>query len=74
MSKITDEQHKLTANYLNSFAVAIAAVGGLAPPISRLSPGGTISDGLLIAVVVISLAISLSVHLTARRLLRRLDS
>jgi hypothetical protein len=48
MSKITDEQHKLTANYLNSFAVAIPAVGGLAPPISRLSSGGTISDGLLI--------------------------
>lgn len=40
MSLIRNEQTKLTANFLNGMAIALFAVGGLAPTISALNANG----------------------------------
>ncbi|WP_202944767.1 hypothetical protein [Beijerinckia indica] len=40
VSKIRDEQTKLTATYLNSLAVTVFAVGGLAPIVATLNDLG----------------------------------
>lgn len=72
MSLIENEQTKLTATYLNGVAIAIFAIGALAPIISlsdRGLQGWTLGQT---AVILICLIISLILHLGARRSLREL--
>jgi VIT1/CCC1 family predicted Fe2+/Mn2+ transporter len=73
MSLISNEQTKLTATYLNGLAIALFAVGGLAPLFSYTF--GSIAGQPLWAVVVVAaicLAVSAALHLIARRILREL--
>ena len=72
MSLIGNEQAKLTATYLNCIAIALAAVGGIAPWVAfALQPSPT----NVFAVALSSLScfsVSLALHLVALRVLRRL--
>ena len=71
MSLVRNEQAKLTANYLNGVAIAVFAVGSLGSLIPALSSDG--SPAILSVVVSgICFALSLALHLIARRVLRRL--
>ena len=72
---INNERAKLTATYLNGLAVAVFAVGGLAPVFSTLY--GSTSLGVPLYVLTCSSTLcwvaSGVLHLTARRLLRELE-
>ena len=73
MNLIHNEQTKLTATYLNGLAIALFAVGGLAPVFSYTF--GSIVGQPLWAVAVaaaICLVVSAVLHLIARRILRDL--
>ena len=74
MSLIQNEQVKLTATYVNGVAIAMFAVGGLAPIVALFS--GSISITPLVATLLstICVAISAALHAFARRHLRRLLS
>jgi hypothetical protein len=65
---IRNEQAKLTATYLNGIAIALAAVGGIAPWIAAAETA-TISP-LPAMLTVGCFVISLGVHSAARRVLR----
>ncbi len=73
MSLVANEQVKLTATYLNGLAIAIFAVGGLAPLVAVVS--GTVQAGAVQIVVLstVCVAASLTLHLLARRSLKRLS-
>lgn len=73
MSLVHNEQTKLTATYLNGLAIALFAVGGLAPAFSYTF--GSIAGQPLWAVAVVAvicLVVSATLHLIARRILRDL--
>jgi hypothetical protein len=73
MSLIHNERTKLTATYLNGMAIAIFAVGGLAPAFSSLyaeTARGRTST--LVALGLICFLGSVALHLIARRLLKGL--
>jgi hypothetical protein len=74
MSLVHNERTKLTATYLNGLAIALFAVGGLAPVFSHSF--GTESRPLwtLVAAAVICLVVSAALHLWARRILKGLIS
>ncbi|MFT3689018.1 hypothetical protein [Paenirhodobacter sp.] len=72
MSLIRNEQTKLTATYLNGVAIAVFAVGGLAPVFSSLYSGAGPSVFLLVVSVVCFL-VSFALHYGARMALRRLE-
>lgn len=69
---IHNEQTKLTATYLNGVAIAVFAVGGLAPVFSSLY-GTTGPTNFLLAMSVVCFLASLSLHWIARTILRRLE-
>jgi len=72
MSLIGNEQAKLTATYLNGLAIALFAVGGLAPVFSGIY-SGTITDGHTLAIGSGSCFVaSIALHFVARMILRRL--
>ena len=73
MSKARDEQIKLTATFLNGVAIAMGAVGGIAPlaAVTYGVPGSATFPAT--AVVGLGwLAGAVVLHLIARRSLRRL--
>jgi len=73
MSVVHNEQTKLTATYLNGMAIALFAVGGLAPMFSYAF--GSMTGRPLWTVVftaAICLISSAILHLVARRSLREL--
>lgn len=75
MSLVGNEQTKLTAAYLNGLAIAVTAIGGLAPLFSRVYAGPGAASLPLVAMLAVSaicLTVSALLHLSARHLLRRL--
>ena len=72
VSLVENEQVKLTATYLNGLAITVFAVGAFAPTIAILS--GTVSGQPLPATMLalICIAASASLHVIARRSLRKL--
>ncbi len=72
MSLIRNEQTKLLATYLNGIAVAVFAVGSLAPVFSNIY-GGSGASWLLAGTSVLCVFASAALHLIARRVLRRLE-
>lgn len=69
MSLIDNEQIKLTATFANGCAVALIAIGTLAPWLTG-QPRAEIGNLAIQSLVCLSVAIAL--HLWARRFLRRL--
>ena len=74
MSLVHNEKVKLTATYLNGLAIAVFAVGGLAPIVAIVS-GTTQSVTATSVVILTSICVCLSagLHLGARRTLRKLE-
>lgn len=73
MNLVHNERAKLSANYLNGLAIAVAAVGGLAPLVSYEYGAAGVRPLWIVALVAfICLAASAVLHFTARRLLRGL--
>lgn len=72
MSLIHNERWKLTATYLNGMAIAILAVGGLAPLVSYASASSSIGPVALAGLGVGCLVASAGLHLMARKVLERL--
>lgn len=71
MSLVYNEQTKLTATFLNGLAIAMFAVGGLAPSVGMAS--GSVPVSILVAALMgYCLIASLILHLMARRVLRRM--
>ncbi len=74
MSLIHNERIKLLATYLNGLAIAVFAVGALAPIFSNLygsSSGG--QSRPVIAVAMICVVLSAALHFIASLILRRLE-
>lgn len=71
MTMIRNEQTKLTATFLNGLAIALFAVGGLAPSLGMAS-GSVPASLLVIFLMSYCLIASLALHLIARRFLRRM--
>jgi hypothetical protein len=70
---IHNERTKLTSTWLNGLAIAIAAVGGVAPTVSILSSNATDFSALAVSVTSVGcLLISGGLHYLARILLKRL--
>ena len=73
MSLVHNEQAKLTATYFNGLAIALFAVGGVAPVLSYVF--GSMKDQPLWAVTLaaaICVIVSAALHVFARRILRNL--
>jgi hypothetical protein len=70
MTEGEKEQTKLTANYVNGTAIAILAVGGLAPLVT-LTPTKPLLPVVIVSVICV--LFSLVLHLQARHLLKELD-
>jgi hypothetical protein len=70
MTEGEKEQTKLTANYFNGAAIAILAIGGLAPVVALTSTKPLLP---VLLVSVICILFSFGIHLLARGLLRELD-
>ena len=71
MSLIHNEQTKLTATYLNGVAIALFAVGAIAPVVSVLN--GAAGSGIGVALMaLICITVSAVLHFLARIFLRRL--
>lgn len=71
MSLILNEQTKLSATFINGIAIAMFAVGGLAPVFSSLNgPNGP--TPILLYTSGICFILALALHYVARRVLRRL--
>lgn len=73
MSLIHNERTKLTATYLNGVAIAVFAVGTLAPVLSTVSGTITPSWALLITSAICLIA-SGALHWMARQILKGLES
>jgi len=69
MSLINNERAKLSATYLNGIAIAIIAVGGLAPMIATLNGPSPPSLSGTSAVGGICILISAILHFIARAIL-----
>lgn len=75
MSLIHNERIKLLATYLNGLAIAVFAVGALAPIFSSLygsSSGG--QSRTVIAIAMICVVLSAALHFIASLILRRLQT
>jgi len=72
VSKLSrNEQTKLSATYLNGVAIALFAVGGLAPSVSLVS-GGTQQVWPIAVLVLGCIGISICLHWVARWILKEL--
>jgi len=72
MSLIKNERLKLTATYLNGIAIAVFAVGGLAPVFTGVyGPGGLTPLHLILSAI--CFLASLGIHLMARAFLKGLE-
>lgn len=65
---VRNERRKLTATYFNGIAIALFAIGGLAPAAGLLQ-GLTSSRTTTIALIVICIVLSGALHLAARAVL-----
>lgn len=72
MSLIRNEQTKLTATFLNGIAIAVFAVGGLAPVFSSLY-GDRGPSAFLLLMSAVCFATALALHYGARLVLRSLE-
>ncbi len=73
MSLIHNERTKLTATYVNGLAIALFAIGGLAPVFSSLYTGAATGPTLFLMLVsVICFLVSAALHYLARRILTAL--
>ena len=73
MSLIHNERTKLTATYLNGVAIALFAVGSLAPIFSyAFSPSSAQPLWLVASAAAICLGASVALHWAARRILKGL--
>jgi hypothetical protein len=76
MSKINDEQTKLTANWLNAVASGVTITGVVAPIVAAyFNVPGPSQAGLLSFLLgsAIWFSAGLGLHVLAREMLRRLD-
>lgn len=71
MSLIENEQTKLTAAYLNGIAIAVLAVGGLAPIVASFAPDKDPETATFI-IYLICVLISAALHWAARIILKGL--
>lgn len=72
MSKAREERIKLRANYFNGLAIALAAIGGVAPVVATvLRPEAVAWRSAVLALI--CLATSYAIHLVSRRTLKGLD-
>lgn len=67
-----NERVKLTATYISSFAVGLLVTGGIAPALAALYgvPGLNVPAGTVAMGSIACLAISITLHFTARAFLR----
>lgn len=72
MSLIHNERIKLTATFLNGVAIAVIAVGGLAPMFTAFGVAEGRSPLVVSLQVLICLLTGLILHLSARMFLKRL--
>lgn len=70
---IANERVKLTATFLNGVAIAMIAVGGLAPFTSITIGGAPLTVRAAVAILLV-FVIACGLHLLARRFLRSLTS
>ena len=77
MSRASDEQAKLTANFLNSLAVTALSVGVVAPIVALAINLGNAQQTVTIVPVIFSTlfwgALSLMLHSVGRKILTKLD-
>jgi hypothetical protein len=69
---VHNEQVKLTATYLNGLAIAIFAVGGLAPVVGVVSGTAQTTAGGIATVTTVCVFVSAGLHLAGRGILRGL--
>lgn len=71
---VANEQAKLSATYLNGIAIAVVAVGGIAPLFaSRPAAAATQGAAILAAVLtIVCFIVSAGLHFLARGLLKEL--
>jgi hypothetical protein len=72
MSLVRNEQAKLSATYLNGIALAVAAVGGIAPWITLLALDSGTGVARLAVISVICFSLSGGLHYVARKILTKL--
>jgi hypothetical protein len=72
VSLIDNEQAKLAATYFNGIAIALAAVGGIAPWIAFLVQGSDPGAVKLMAISVLCISLSVGLHYLGRKALKRL--
>ena len=69
---VRNERTKLTATYFNGGAIAVFAVGALAPSINATNPQAP-SWPVVVPTIVICTLISAALHFVARRILKGLE-
>lgn len=75
MSKSRDERIKLQANYLNGLAIAVLAIGGIAPLASVFYGTAAASSPIVVFYgVAICILCSFALHWMAKRTLGGLDN
>lgn len=72
MSLIHNERTKLTATYVNGSAIAMLAVGGLAPVVNAMVSANGVTIGASITAV-LCISVSVALHFMARRILKGLE-
>jgi hypothetical protein len=74
MNLVRNEQAKLTATYVNGLAIAVFAVGGLAPLFSVVYSDrpASIPFWSVVAISLVCFAVSGGLHYAARRFLTRM--
>ena len=72
MSLVRNERTKITATYLNGIAIAIFAIGSLAPIVGAANAQASIGGTLMISAGICASA-SVVIHLFSRRLLKGLQ-
>ncbi|WP_160007940.1 amino acid transporter [Rhizobium sp. 18055] len=68
---VRNERTKLTATYVNGLAIAVIAVGGIAPAFGAANGISALTPPLVLTVCV-CLFLSAALHLLARRILKGL--
>ena len=69
---LANEKLKLRATFLNGIAIAIFAIGALAPMVSYVTSGEVVSEAALLLLIVLSTGNSGFTHLQAQRTLEDL--
>lgn len=72
MSLVENDQAKLAATYFNGIAIALAAVGGIAPWIAFVIQGSDPGAVKLAAISFLCILLSIGLHYLGRGALKRL--